>query len=132
MPHYMSAQSAVAIEYTNHISAEGYDPHRQNVLYMTLNNLMVVNNLQWLICHKNPTHQTNKIQYACLHSINTPKERKCNSQNLTAQSGGGEGLEYADSIPCIKIRKSAKKACPRYDTRLLLMMRLQFWRSGLV
>ena len=38
----------------------------------------------------------------------------------------GQGLGYADGIPC---RDPAKKGCPTYDTKLHLM-RLMFWRFG--
>ena len=39
--HFIIAQSAGAVKYTNCTSAEGYDPQQRSVMYMTLNNLMV-------------------------------------------------------------------------------------------
>ena len=40
------------------------------------------------------------------------------------------GLEYADCLPPADGKTPSKKGCPGYDTKLLLIVKLQFWSSG--
>ena len=40
------------------------------------------------------------------------------------------GLEYIDWMPWWRIRSPSPKGYPRYNIKLHLIVRLQFWRSG--
>ena len=63
--------------------------------------------------------------YTSPGSCNLARNSYNSFQNLPCQ----QGLDYDDCILCRWVR-SFQKECPRFDTKLYLMVRFQYWRSG--
>ena len=66
---------------------------------------LALNNLQWLFM---PSNQTKPNYY---------------------REPYWQGLKYTICNPSRRVRSSLM-GCPEYETKLHLMIRLQFWRSG--
>ena len=73
------------------------------------------------------------LAWWCLYITMTSRTKKYTHNTHNTQSfkpSWRPGLDYADCINCREIRPASKIKCSGYDTKLHLMVRLQFWRSG--
>ena len=87
----------------------------KNMVRILLNKLRI---LSWVFLVQNRKKLWWKKSYA--------KKVKNNIANVLSE----RGLEYTDCIPFIGVRPPPKKwGCPGYDTKLHLVVRLQFWKS---
>ena len=79
---------------------------------------LALNNLQRLICHKTNQTKPNHKLYPLILRIASFMKHRCQ-----------KSLEYADCTPSREVRPYPKKEYITYDSKLHLMVRLQFKRS---